>query len=174
MAHLWVEEETKIVYQDTKFQGDGDEMDRLKSISSTLYVGNLKYTTSEEQLYELFSKCGIVKRIVMGIDRFEKTPCGFCFVEFFERKDCLRAIECLSSTKLDDQVIRCEIDHGFENGRQYGRGNVGGQRRHELPKYEQGRKRHGGGRGDRDYDWDRSRKRGRYSDSYKPGNRDRY
>eukprot|EP00954_Amorphochlora_amoebiformis_P025631 1374278-Amorphochlora_amoeboformis.AAC.1 len=93
-----------------------------------------------------------------------------------------------------------EIDHGFENGRQYGRGNVGGQRwgrvsvwarvrlgtgldgvqfrelnrRHELPKYEQGRKRHGGGRGDRDYDWDRSRKRGRYSDSYKPGNRDRY
>lgn len=37
--------------------------------------------TTEEQIYELFSRVGGVKRIIMGLDRNNKTPCGFCFVE---------------------------------------------------------------------------------------------
>jgi hypothetical protein len=47
-----------------------------------MYIGNLSFYTTEEQIYELFSKCGDVKRIVMGLDKFKKTPCGFCFVEY--------------------------------------------------------------------------------------------
>lgn len=50
--------------------------------SCTLYVGNLSFYTTEEQIFELFSKCGDVKRIIMGLDKFKKTPCGFCFVEY--------------------------------------------------------------------------------------------
>lgn len=49
--------------------------------SSTVYVGNLSFFTTEEQIYELFSRAGEVKRIIMGLDRNLKTPCGFCFVE---------------------------------------------------------------------------------------------
>ena len=49
--------------------------------STTLYIGNMSFYTSEEQLYELFSMCGEVKRVVMGLDKYKKTPCGFCFVE---------------------------------------------------------------------------------------------
>jgi nuclear cap-binding protein subunit 2 len=49
--------------------------------SATLYVGNLSFYTTEEQIYELFSKCGDIKRIIMGLDRNKKTPCGFCFAE---------------------------------------------------------------------------------------------
>jgi len=49
--------------------------------STTLYVGNLSFFTTEEQIYEVFSKCGEIKRIIMGLDRNTKTPCGFCFVE---------------------------------------------------------------------------------------------
>ena len=52
------------------------------SQSATLYVGNLSFYTSEEQIYELFSLCGEVKRVIMGLDRQHKTPCGFCFVEY--------------------------------------------------------------------------------------------
>jgi RNA recognition motif-containing protein len=63
-------------------QGSTAELeDRLK-LSTTLYVGNLSFYTTEEQIYELFSKVGEVKRIIMGLDRFKKTPCGFCFVEY--------------------------------------------------------------------------------------------
>ena len=56
-------------------------MEKLE-LSSTLYVGNLSFYSTEEQVYELFSMCGEVKRVVMGIDRVKKTPCGFCFVEY--------------------------------------------------------------------------------------------
>ena len=46
--------------------------DPLKD-ATTLYVGNLSFYTTEEQVYELFSKCGEIKRLVMGLDRFNKT-----------------------------------------------------------------------------------------------------
>ena len=36
----------------------------------------------EEQIYELFSRAGDLKRVVMGLDKLKKTPCGFCFVEY--------------------------------------------------------------------------------------------
>lgn len=39
------------------------------------------FFTTEEQIYELFSRVGDIKRIIMGLDRNQKTPCGFCFVE---------------------------------------------------------------------------------------------
>lgn len=42
--------------------------------ATTLYVGNLSFYTTEEQVYELFSKCGEIKRLIMGLDRFNKTP----------------------------------------------------------------------------------------------------
>ena len=38
-----------------------------------------------EQVYELFSRSGELKRVIMGLDRYTKTPCGFCFVEFHHR-----------------------------------------------------------------------------------------
>ena len=50
-------------------------------MSSTVYVGNMSFYTTEEQVYELFSMCGDVKRVIMGLHRANKTPCGFCFVE---------------------------------------------------------------------------------------------
>ena len=61
----------------------GTEQDFLREIgqSATLYVGNLSFYTTEEQIYTFFSKSGPVKRIIMGLDKFTKTPCGFCFVE---------------------------------------------------------------------------------------------
>jgi RNA recognition motif-containing protein len=63
-------------------QGSRAEQERLLLTSSTLYVGNLSFFTTEEQIHELFSKCGDVKRIIMGLDKFTRTPCGFCFIEF--------------------------------------------------------------------------------------------
>jgi RNA recognition motif-containing protein len=63
----------------------------------------------------------------MGLDRFLKSPCGFCFVEYISREDALEAVASLSGTKLDGRVIRVELDAGFQPGRQYGRGASGGQ-----------------------------------------------
>lgn len=65
-----------------RFQGSRAEQEKLLLQSTTLYVGNMSFYTTEEQIYELFSRCGDVKRTVMGLDKFRKTPCGFCFVEY--------------------------------------------------------------------------------------------
>ena len=70
---------------------------------------------------------GNIKRVVMGLDRVRKTPCGFCFVEFYERKDAVNAVNYINGTKLDNRIIRTDWDIGFKEGRQYGRGKSGGQ-----------------------------------------------
>ena len=57
-----------------------EQEEKLKN-STTLYVGNLSFYTSEDQIYHVFDMAGDVKKIVMGLDRHAKTPCGFCFAE---------------------------------------------------------------------------------------------
>jgi nuclear cap-binding protein subunit 2 len=100
--------------------------DKLKD-ATTLYVGNLSFYTTEEQIHELFSKCGEIKRLVMGLDRFQKTPCGFCFVEYYTHQDALDCMKYIGGTKLDERVIRTDLDEGFAEGRQYGRGKSSGR-----------------------------------------------
>uniref|UniRef100_A0A0M3HTL7 Nuclear cap-binding protein subunit 2 n=1 Tax=Ascaris lumbricoides TaxID=6252 RepID=A0A0M3HTL7_ASCLU len=127
-------------YRDQRFKGTSREQSRLLAVSSTLYVGNLSYFTTEEQVYELFSRAGRIRRIIMGIDRFKKTPCGFCFVEYYYREDAEDAMRCINATRLDDRIIRTDWDVGFVEGRQYGRGKHGGQVRDEYRKdYDPGR-----------------------------------
>lgn len=114
-------------------------------VSATVYVGNLSFYTTEEQVYELFSKVGPVRRVIMGLDRFNKTPCGFCFVEYFTHEDSLGAVKYLNSTKLDDRIIQIDRDPGFTEGRQYGRGLGGGQKRDEFRQdFDAGRGGYGG------------------------------
>ncbi|KAK4231564.1 hypothetical protein QBC38DRAFT_381517 [Podospora fimiseda] len=120
-------------------QKQDEEEERLKN-ATTLYVGNLSFYTTEEQIYELFSKCGEIKRLVMGLDRINKTPCGFCFVEYYTHQDALDCMKYIGGTKLDERIIRTDLDLGFEEGRQYGRGKSGGQVRDEYREdYDEGR-----------------------------------
>lgn len=114
-------------YRDKQFKGGEAEWKKKLERSATVYVGNLSCYTNEYQLYELFSRCGSVKRIVMGLDKFKKTPCGFCFVEYDERQSALKSINYINRTRLDGRDINVDIDAGFIEGRQFGRGAAGGQ-----------------------------------------------
>merc|ERR1712087_1012863 len=72
------------------------------------------------------------KRIIMGLDKQKKTPCGFCFLEYYTRKDAEDCMRYINGTRLDDRIIRTDWDAGFKEGRQYGRGRSGGQVRDEY------------------------------------------
>ncbi len=109
------------------FKGNESEQDKKLLQSTTLYVGNLSFFTTEEQIHELFSRSGDVKRIIMGLDKTTKTPCGFCFVEYYTRQDAEQAMRYINQTRLDDRIIRTDWDAGFVDGRQFGRGRSGGQ-----------------------------------------------
>jgi nuclear cap-binding protein subunit 2 len=56
-------------YRDNKFKGTKTEQERLLSQSTTLYVGNLSFYTTEEQIHELFGRAGDLKRIIMVIKK---------------------------------------------------------------------------------------------------------
>ncbi|RXM99662.1 Nuclear cap-binding protein subunit 2 [Acipenser ruthenus] len=112
-------------YRDQHFKGNRYEQEKLLKMSCTLYVGNLSFYTTEEQVYELFSKSGDVKRIVMGLDKVKKTA-------YYTRADSEHAMRFINGTRLDDRIIRTDWDAGFKEGRQYGRGKSGGQVRDEY------------------------------------------
>lgn len=76
----------------------------------------------------------------MGLDRYQKTPCGFCFVEYYEHDDAVACLKYLHKTKLDERIISIDLDPGFKDGRQFGRGSSGGQVRDEFRQdYDSGR-----------------------------------
>ena len=86
--------------------------DPLKD-AATLHVGNLSFYTTEEQIHELFAKCRETKRLIMGLDRFKKTSCGFCFVEHYTHQDALDCMKYVGGTKLDERIIRTDLDPEF-------------------------------------------------------------
>lgn len=114
-------------YRDKQYKGGEAEWKKKLDESSTIYVGELSAYTNEYQLYELFSRCGSIKRIIMGLDKYKKTPCGFCFIEFDERESATKSINLLHKNLLDGRCISVNKDAGFQEGRQFGRGSHGGQ-----------------------------------------------
>ena len=73
MAHLYSDLSVKSLYSDRKYEGGKREWENRLETSTTLYIGNLSFYSTEEQLYEFFGTCGEGKRIVMGLDRHNKT-----------------------------------------------------------------------------------------------------
>ena len=82
-AALYEEPVASSMYVDRRQDLSAESYAEKLEQSTTLYVGNLSFYTQEEQIYELFSYCGEVKRVIMGLHRYNRTPCGFCFVEFY-------------------------------------------------------------------------------------------
>lgn len=133
--------------------------DKLKNsmTSSTVYIGHLVLSTTEEQIYELFCRCGKIKKVIMGLNAHDQSPTGFCFVIFKAPSGALNAVKYLNKTKINGRTIDIDLDPGFEDGRQYGRGENGAQKHQSMYGYNAGGKRRGfrrygdsrGGRGGR-------------------------
>ncbi|XP_043689892.1 nuclear cap-binding protein subunit 2-like isoform X2 [Telopea speciosissima] len=140
MASLFKDPNKLSAYRDRRFQGSQEDFEHALQTSTTAYVGNMSFYTTEEQVYELFSRAGEIKKIIMGLDKNTKTPCGFCFVLYYSRDDTEDAVKYISGTILDDRLIRVDFDWGFQEGRQWGRGRSGGQVRDEYrTDYDPGR-----------------------------------
>ena len=132
MADLFYDAPPKKVYWDRHhFTSLDEQIEKLRG-SCTVYVGNISFYTADWQIAELFACCGPVKKVRMGLNRFTKKPCGFCFVEFFAPEAALRCISLMSGTTVDGQKVRCELDPGWVPGREFGRGNAGGQVRDDI------------------------------------------
>lgn len=68
MATVYGRLDVYSTYRDSRNHQSLEEQHRQLDASKTLYVGNLSFYTSEEQIHELFGKVGPVRRIIMGLD----------------------------------------------------------------------------------------------------------
>lgn len=121
------EESKKTRYIDKLYTGTDQDYYKELEESCTVYVGHLPMYFKEEQIYILFSQKSKIKRIIMGLDSRKYMPCGFCFVEFETMQEVLDTRRSYMGCKLDRNTIYVDLDTGFSENRQFGRGALGGQ-----------------------------------------------
>ena len=118
--------DSKIYWDRRTFPTYDDAKNALEN-SDTVYVGNLTFYVGESQIKDFFSCCGEVRSIRMGLNRISRTPCGFAFIQFYNHRAAVYAVDLLNGAKFDERFIKVEIDPGYKEGRQWGRGKTGGQ-----------------------------------------------
>ncbi len=74
-------------------------------MSKRIYVGNLSYTTTEDELEELFTTYGDVMSCAIPTDRETGRARGFAFIEMSE-EDAAKAIEGLDGKDFGDRALR--------------------------------------------------------------------
>ncbi|KAI5188795.1 nuclear cap-binding protein subunit 2 [Nematocida minor] len=134
------EDEIKTMYFDRRYTGTEDDYFDELLTSGTIYVGNLAKNIEESQLYALFSQCGRVKRVIMGLDSKKYTPCGFAFVQYESNESPMQARKYFSKYAIGRAPIYIDLDSGFAENRQFGRGSKGGQAKEDYGGYERKRR----------------------------------
>jgi RNA recognition motif-containing protein len=71
-----------------------------------LYVGNLPYNMTEEELQNVFSQAGAVADVAIVIDRDTGRSKGFGFVEMAEDAGAAAAIQQLNGTQVGGRTIK--------------------------------------------------------------------
>jgi RNA recognition motif-containing protein len=74
-------------------------------MSAKLFVGNLSYQATEEDLRELFQQAGTVESVRIITDQFTGRPRGFGFVEMSSKEEAERAIEQLNGRLFRDRNL---------------------------------------------------------------------
>lgn len=65
----------------------------------SIYVGNMPYSATKEQIAELFGRFGKVQSVKIILDKESKRPKGFCFVEMGD-EEALEAISALDNEEF--------------------------------------------------------------------------
>lgn len=78
-------------------------------MATKLYVGNLSYTTTEDQLREKFSELGEVESVSLVTDRQTGRSRGFAFVEMSNEAEANKAIETLTGQLLDGRTLNVSV-----------------------------------------------------------------
>jgi RNA recognition motif-containing protein len=119
-------------------------------MGSKLYVGNLSYNTTEDELREAFGKDGRqVAEVAIVMDRETGRPRGFAFVTMGSDADAQKAIQALDGQSLSGRTLKVNEAQDRRGGG--GGGGGGGAGRRSFGGGGGGRDG-GGGRGGRDRD----------------------
>lgn len=106
----------------------GDAAAKEEVDSRSVYVGNVDYSCTPEELQAHFQECGTVNRVTILTDRLGN-PKGFAYIEFLEadavEAACLLEDSELRGRKLKVQPKRTNVPGMKQRGRGRGRGRGG-------------------------------------------------
>lgn len=94
-------------------------------MGTKLYVGSLPYSTTEQELSELFSQYGTVQSAKVITDRYTGQSRGFGFVEMATGEDAQKAIAALNGSNMGGRTLVVNEARPQEK-RPYGGGGGGG------------------------------------------------
>ena len=94
-------------------------------MSTKLYVGNLAFQTSSQELQELFAQAGTVESASVVEDRDTGRSRGFAFVEMSTKEEATAAIDQFNGKELGGRALKVNEAKPREN-RSFGGGNRGG------------------------------------------------
>ncbi len=99
-------------------------------MESKLYVGNLPYSTTEDELRNLFSQAGSVTSVAIIKDRDTGQSKGFAFVEMSNQVEAEKAISMFNGRSMGQREMKVSLARPREErGGGGGYGGRGGGRR---------------------------------------------
>ena len=104
-------------------------------MSSKLFVGNLSFNTTENDLQDAFAAHGTVVEANLMMDRMSGRPRGFGFVTMGSPEEAQKAIAAMNGAQLDGRALTVNIARpreerpagGGGGRREYGGGGGGGR-----------------------------------------------
>src|SRR5215831_16581316 len=109
-------------------------------MSTKLYVGNLAFQTTSEELQELFAQAGTVESASVVEDRMTGRSRGFAFVEMATKEEAASAIDQFNGKEVGGRALKVNEAKPREN-----RGGGGGGRGFAGNRGGFGGNRNGGG-----------------------------
>ena len=83
-------------------KGNGNKEEK---VSKKLYVGNLSYKVTEDDLKDLFGEFGTIIEVSVITDRETGRPRGFAFIEMDSDDDANKAVDSLNGKTIQDREI---------------------------------------------------------------------
>ena len=99
-------------------------------METKLYVGNLSYQTTEDELSSLFTQAGTVNEVALIKDRDTGSSKGFAFVTMGSEDEAKKAIEQFNGRSMGDRELKVSM----------------AKPREERPRNDGGYQRSGGNR----------------------------
>jgi RNA recognition motif-containing protein len=78
-------------------------------MESKLYIGNLSYSTTEDDLRSLFFQAGTVTSVTLIKDRDSGQSKGFAFVEMGNQAEAQKAISMFNGHNMGDRELRVSL-----------------------------------------------------------------
>jgi len=88
-------------------------------MDNKLYVGNLPFSTTEEDLRSMFAQAGTVISVSLIKDRDTGRSRGFAFVELSNQAEAEKAVSLFNNTPLDNRAIKVNLARPKEDSGKY-------------------------------------------------------